>query len=149
MSRYLLDSSALWRMLRDPQLHDRWRHTVVDGDVRSCYPQRAEFLRSARNLKEYEAYRGMFDELYPDAAVPKTAASWIGGLQWRAAERGAHQALSAVDLQVCATAAHHDLVVLHDDTDFVTTAHCAVELRQRNVHDAPSDQAGQRAGASG
>jgi predicted nucleic acid-binding protein len=124
-------------MLRDPGLHARWRGTAVDGDVRSCYPQRSEFLRSARNLKEYEAYRGMFDDLYDDAAVPKSAGTWIGGLQWRAAERGAHQALSAVDLQVCATAAHHDLIVLHDDTDFVTAARCAVELRQRNVHEGP------------
>ena len=62
-------------------------------------------LRSAWNLKEYETYRGMFDELYADAGVPKSAASWIGGLQWRAAKRGAHEALSAVDLQICATAA--------------------------------------------
>jgi predicted nucleic acid-binding protein len=137
VNRYLLDSSALWRMLRDPRLHDRWRQRAVEGDIQSCYSQRAEFLRSARNLKEYEAYRGMFDELYADAAVPKSAGSWIGGLQWRAAEQGAHQGLSAVDLQICATAAHHGLVVLHDDADFVTAARCAVELRQRNVHEGP------------
>lgn len=137
MNRYLVDSSALWRMLRDQRLHEQWRQTAVDGDIRSCYPQRAEFLRSARNLKEYEAYRGMFDELYADAHVPKSAGSWIGGMQWRAAEHGAHQGLSAVDLQICATAAHHDLVVLHDDADFVTAARCAVELRQRNLHEGP------------
>jgi predicted nucleic acid-binding protein len=137
VNRYLLDSSALWRLLRDPLLHDRWRQTAVDGDIRSCDPQRAEFLRSARNLKEYEAYRGMFDELYADTPVPKSAGSWIGGLQWRAAEQGAHRALSAIDLQICATAAHHDLIVLHDDADFVTAARCAVELRQLNVHEGP------------
>jgi predicted nucleic acid-binding protein len=80
----------------------------------------------------------MFDELYADAAVPTSAGSWIGGLQWRAAEKGAHQGLSAVDLQICATASHHDLVVLHDEADFVTAAaHCAVELRQRNIHEGP------------
>jgi predicted nucleic acid-binding protein len=140
VNRYLLDSSALWRMLRDRRLHDRWRQPTIEGDVQSCYPQRAEFLRSARNLKEYEAYRGMFDELYADAQVPKTAASWIGEMQWRAAGQGAHRALSAVDLQICATAAHHGLVILHDDADFVAAARCAVELRQHNVHDGPLDQ---------
>jgi predicted nucleic acid-binding protein len=139
VNRYLLDSSALWRLLRDRRLYDRWRQTAVEGDIQSCYPQRAEFLRSARNFKEYEAYRGMFDELYADAAVPKSAGSWIGGMQGRAAEQGTHQALSAVDLQICATAAHHDLVVLHDDTDFVAAARCAVELRQQNVHEGPLD----------
>jgi predicted nucleic acid-binding protein len=139
VNRYLLDSSALWRMLRNRELHDRWRQAAVDGDILSCYPQRVEFLRSARNLKEYEAYRGMFDEIYADVAVPESAGAWIGGLQWRAAECGAHQALSAVDLQICATAGHHRLVVLHDDTDFVTAARCAVELRQRNVYEGPLD----------
>ncbi|MBE4738191.1 MULTISPECIES: PIN domain-containing protein [Streptomyces] len=137
MSGYLLDSSALWRLLRDRQLHEAWRPIVMDGDIRSCYPQRAEFLRSARGLKEYEAYSAMFAELYDDISVPKNAHHWIGGLQLRAAERGEHQALSAVDLQICATAAHHGLVVLHDDRDFVTAARLAVELRQLNVHQGP------------
>jgi predicted nucleic acid-binding protein len=137
VSGYLLDSSALWRLLRDRRLHDAWRPVVMDGDLRSCYPQRAEFLRSARDPKEYEAYHAMFEDLYADVSVPKNAPHWIGGLQLRAAERGEHQALSAVDLQICATAAHHGLVVLHDDWDFVTAARLAVELRQLNVHQGP------------
>lgn len=137
MNVYLLDSSALWRMLRDRSLHTAWQETVLEGDVRSCYPQRVEFLRSARDSKEYDMYSAMFAELYEDAPVPKSAAHWVGGLQARAAGHGAHQALSAVDLQVCATAAHHGLIVLHDDRDFVTAARYAVELQQHNVHDGP------------
>ncbi|UUN27622.1 PIN domain-containing protein [Streptomyces sp. FIT100] len=137
MSVYLLDSSALWRLLRDERLRSAWRETAMDGDIRSCYPQRAEFLKSARDLTEYEERSSMFDDLYEDASLPKGAAQWVGGLQRRAAERGAHQALSAVDLLVCATAAHHGLIVLHDDKDFVTAARFAVELQQHNVHDGP------------
>jgi len=135
--RYLLDSSALWRLLRDRDLHEAWRPVVTDGDVLSCYPQRAEFLRSARDLKEYQAFRDMFTDLYDEVAVPKTVSNWIGAFQLRAAEHGAHRSLSAVDLQLCATAAHHGLVVLHDDADFVTAARFAVELSQHNVHDGP------------
>lgn len=137
MNVYLLDSSALWCMLRDRSLHTAWQDTVLEGDVRSCYPQRVEFLRSARDAKEYEAYSAMFAELYDDVPVPKSAAHWVGGLQTRAAAHGAHQALSAVDLQICSTAAHHGLIVLHDDRDFVTAARFAVELQQHNVHDGP------------
>ncbi|NNH74034.1 PIN domain-containing protein [Nocardia uniformis] len=137
MIGYLLDSSALWRLLRDPKLHELWHQPTVDGELRSCYPQRVEFLRSARNLKEYADYRAMFDALHGDVSVPKSAGHWIAGLQWRAAEHGNHQSLSVVDLEVCATAAHHGLVVLHDDGDFVTAAKLATELRQRNVHDGP------------
>jgi predicted nucleic acid-binding protein len=50
---------------------------------------------------------------------------------------GAHQALSAVDPQICATAAHQGLIVLHDDRDRATAARFAVELQQHSVHDGP------------
>ncbi|WP_256103529.1 PIN domain-containing protein [Streptomyces sp. ODS05-4] len=137
MSRYLLDSSALWRVLRDKDTRDLWQSAAEDGDIRSCHPQRAEFLRSARNLAEYDAMSEMFSQLYEDAAVPKTAGQWIESLQRRLAKAGAHRALSAVDLLVCATAAHHGLVVVHDDNDFVTAARCAVDLQHRPVGSGP------------
>ncbi|WP_220040821.1 PIN domain-containing protein [Streptomyces sp. NTH33] len=137
--RYLLDSSALWRLLRNRNLHEAWRPVVADGYVLSCCPQRAEFLRSARDAKEYRAFSDMFADLYDDVPVPKSACLWIGALQQRAADQGAHRTLSVVDLQICATAAHHGLVVLHDDADFVTAARFAVELSQHNVHDGPRD----------
>lgn len=139
MIGYLIDSSALWRMLRDRVTVDLWRIQLTDGDVRSCYPQRTEFLRSARNLKEFSQLSGMFDTLYRDVSIPKSAGLWISGLQHRAAENGSHQGLSPVDLQICATAAFHGLTVVHDDADFVTAARLATELRQVNVHDGPED----------
>ncbi|MFC9994625.1 PIN domain-containing protein [Nocardia sp. NPDC127526] len=139
MIGYLLDSSALWRILRDRTVFELWHSPTAEGELRSCYPQRAEFMRSARNLKEYSDFCGMFDALYDDVSVPKSAGLWIAGLQYRAAESGSHRCLSAVDLQICATAAYHGLVVVHDDADFVTAARLATELRQRNVHDGPLD----------
>lgn len=81
----------------------------------------------------------MFDTLYRDATVPEGAGHWIGTVQHYAAERGSHRSLSAVDLQVCATAAHHGLVIVHDDSDFVTATRLAVELQQVNVHEGPPD----------
>jgi predicted nucleic acid-binding protein len=42
-----------------------------------------------------------------------------------------------VDLLICATAAQHDLVVLHDDTDFVTAARYLPDVRERSVRNAP------------
>lgn len=118
---------------------ERWLPVAEAGAFRSCYPQRGEFLRSARNLAEYSTYCRMYAELYPEVTVPKSAGQWISTLQYRAAERGQNQCLSAVDLQVCATAAHHGLVVVHDDSDFVTASRLSVELQQVNVHEGPSD----------
>ncbi|MEU6356968.1 hypothetical protein ABZ896_48015 [Streptomyces sp. NPDC047072] len=75
----------------------------------------------------HESWRPVVMDLRDDVSVPETAGQWISAFQERAAERGAHRSLSAVDLQICATA----------DTDFVTAARFAVELSRHNVHDGP------------
>jgi predicted nucleic acid-binding protein len=135
--RYLLDSSALWRILRDAGLRAAWAEVVSAGVIGSCHPQRVEFRRSARTIEEYEQMSGMFDELYPDAPVPKGAWRWIESAQYRLLRNGAHRALSAVDLLTCATATQHGLVVLHDDSDFVTAARYLPDVRQRPIRETP------------
>ena len=87
MIRYLLDSSALWRILRDASLRASWAEVISLGVVGSCHPQRVEFRRSARTLDEYEQMSEMFDALYPDAPVP------TGGWRW-ASERTSHSVWS-------------------------------------------------------
>jgi predicted nucleic acid-binding protein len=135
--RYLLDSSALWRILRDAVLRAAWAEVVSLGVIGSCQPQRVEFRRSARTIDEYEQMSGMFDALYPDAVVPKGAWRWIEAAQYRLLRHGAHRALSAVDLLICATAVHHDLAILHDDRDFAAAAQYLPDLRERSVRDTP------------
>jgi len=135
--RYLLGSSALWRILRDSALREAWADVVCEGAVGSCQAQRVEFRRSARTIDEYDQMSGMFDALYPDAPIPKGAWRWIEFAQYRLLRQGAHRALSAVDLLICATAAQHDLVVLHDDKDFATAARYLPDVRERTIYDAP------------
>ncbi len=130
-------SSALWRILRDAKLRASWADVVALGVIGSCHPQRVEFRRSARTIDEYEQMSEMFDALYPDALIPKSAWRWIESAQYRLLRHGAHRALSAVDLLICATAAHHDLVVLHDDSEFVTAGRYLPDLRERTIHDRP------------
>ncbi|NXY97956.1 PIN domain-containing protein [Streptomyces sp. BR123] len=134
MLRYLIDSTAVWRLQRDRVLNGAWAHEVDEGSVGSCRPQRTEFRRSARNLDEYEAMTDMFADLYPDVAVPKNAWQWIETAQYRLAQRGQHQSLSVVDWIVCATAAHHGLVILHDDKDFTAAAALLPDVQEHNVH---------------
>jgi predicted nucleic acid-binding protein len=138
VNRYVIDSSALWRILRDRKLGAAWSDVIPEGVVGSCQPQRIEFRRSARNTDEYEQMSEMFETIYPDAAVPKSAWRWIESAQYRLVRHGAHRSLSTVDLLICATAAHHDLVVLHDDNDFATAARCLPDLRERRVTDTPA-----------
>jgi predicted nucleic acid-binding protein len=46
--------------------------------------------------------------------------------------------MSVADLLVAATAAHHGLVVLHDDSDFAVAARHVTDLVERRIHDTPS-----------
>jgi predicted nucleic acid-binding protein len=135
--RYLADSSALWRLLRDPGVRAGWRDVISDHAVGSCQPQRIEFRRSARNLDEYEQMTAMFVDLYPDVPVPKTAWQWVESAQYRLLRAGAHRAPSCVDLLLCACAAIRGLVVLHDDKDFVVAAHHLPDLAERRVQTLP------------
>lgn len=137
MIRYLIDSSALWRVLRDAKLRDTWRDVISEGAVGSCAVQRTEFRRSARNFAEYEQFNDMFDVLYPLVPTPKGCWQWVESAQYRLLRTGTHRALSSVDLVVAAAAAHHGLVVLHDDNDFTAAARHLTDLRARRVQDLP------------
>lgn len=132
---YLLDTSGLVRLLRDAKLQGAWYDAIDAGAIASCYVQRAEFLYSARNGREYDEIAEMFTDLYPDAAVPKNAGRWISAVQHRMAKTGEHRSASAVDLVIAATAAHHGLAVLHDDADYRAIARHASDLIEHNVHD--------------
>ncbi|WP_030941959.1 PIN domain-containing protein [Streptomyces sp. NRRL S-646] len=138
MIRYLADSTAVWRLERDRKLSDLWAPEVDDGAIGSCAAQRTEFLQSARDLDEYDGMTDMFGHLYPDVLVPKGAWRWIESAQHRLAQRGQHKSLSAVDWLVCATAAHHGLVVLHDDNDFRAAARVLADVSERSVFAPPT-----------
>jgi predicted nucleic acid-binding protein len=135
--RFLIASSALWRILRDDELRSAWSDIITIGAIGSCAPQRAEFKRSARTTDEFEEMSAMFEDLYPDAAVPKAAWQWIDSAQYRLVRKASHRALSAVDLLICATAAHHDIVILHDDKDFAAASRHLPDVRERSIYQRP------------
>jgi predicted nucleic acid-binding protein len=142
VSHYLIDSSALWRILRDPAIRTAWTDIISDHAIGSCQPQRAEFRRSARNADEYDQMMTMFVDLYPDVPLPKNVWRWVESAQYRLLLAGAHRALSCVDLLICACAAIHGLVVLHDDSDFAVAARSLTDLRERQVSRTPEPATG-------
>ena len=132
---YLLDTSGLVRLLAEPDMQEAWYDAVDAEAIGSCYPQRTEFLCSAKNRSEYDEITEMFGDLYPDVSVPKNAGRWIASVQHHLAVAGEHRRASAVDLMIAATAAHHGLTVLHDDADYRTVARHAPDLREHNIRD--------------
>ena len=133
MIHFLVDSSAVWRFQRDPDLTEGWMQAVHSGAVGSCEPQRAEFRRSARNVDEFHHMNQMFDDVYPDVPVPKAVWRWIDSAQHRLSRVAAVRAFSVVDLLVCGTAASQGLVILHDDADYETAARHLPDVDARRV----------------
>jgi predicted nucleic acid-binding protein len=130
---FLVDSSAVWRLQRQPELTEAWNSSVLGGAVGSCEPQRAEFRRSARNADEFDQMNQAFRDIYPDVPVPKSVWGWIDSAQHRLAGAGAVRALSVVDLLICGTAAIRGLVVLHDDADYELAERHLPDVRTRRV----------------
>jgi predicted nucleic acid-binding protein len=130
---FLVDSSAVWRLQRQPELTEAWNSSLLSGAIGSCEPQRAEFRRSARNADEFDQMNQAFRDVYPDVPVPKSVWRWIDSAQHRLAGAGAVRAMSVVDLLVCGTAAAKDLVVLHDDADYELAARHLPDVKARRV----------------
>ena len=137
MIRYVIDSSALWRVLRDPTVNAGWQDILSDGVIGSCHPQRREFCRSARSVEDYERMQAMFDSLHPDVPLPKAVWRWVEAAQYRLARTGIHRALSTVDLLLCGAAVQHGLVLLHDDRDLHAAAGRLDGLSERRILDLP------------
>jgi predicted nucleic acid-binding protein len=132
---YLLDTSALVRLLRDPKLQEAWYDPIDAEAIGSCYPQRTEFLYSARSAVEYDEIAEMFSDLYPDVTVPKTAGRWVSSVQHQMSRAGHHRSASAIGLIIAATASYHGLTVLHDDADYRAVARHAPDLAEHSIHD--------------
>jgi predicted nucleic acid-binding protein len=130
---FLVDSSAVWRLQRQPELTEAWNSFLLSGAVGSCEPQRSEFRRSARNADEFDQMNQTFHDVYPDVPVPKSVWRWMDSAQHRLAGAGAVRALSVVDLLVCGTAAASGLVVLHDDADYELAERHLPDVRARRV----------------
>lgn len=130
---YLIDSSGLWRLWRDPKLQQRWGPAIEEGRIHTCSPQRIELCRSARNLIEFEAMSADLTSFYPDAPVPTGVWRWVDAAQRSLARAGTVRAFSLVGLLICGVAAQHELTVLHDDHDFERAARHLTDVRQQRI----------------
>jgi hypothetical protein len=90
--RYLADSSALWRLLRDSEVRAGWADVISDHAIGSCQPQ-----RPVSSLGQPRQYEQMTDVRRPmsDVPVPKTAWQWVESAQYRLLRAG-HIELSRV-----------------------------------------------------
>ncbi|MFD4142984.1 PIN domain nuclease [Streptomyces sp. NPDC058572] len=132
---FLIDTSALWELLRQPEVRLAWTPVVESGLVRICEPTRAEFLYSATSPAHRDDLEGRLSEMFPLAGVPRGAWSWVDTAQYKLTQKSQHRSAGPLDLLLCATAVHHGLVVLHRDSDFATVARVVSDVEQRDIRD--------------
>ena len=129
--KYLIDTSALVRILRR-QVDQSWHEQVTHGMVAICDPVLTEALAIAR-ATEYERVRADLLEAYPWVPVPDRAWDTVHSVQARLAAKSQHNGLSVADHLIVATALHHHLTILHEDTDFGTAAAIVSDIQEQRI----------------
>ena len=111
---HLLDKSAWAQAPKHSEAAHRIASLIRRGDLALCTMTALEILYSSRNAAEYERDYSRLTKLpWLDLSDPRAAVQ----LQRQLAERGQHRT-SIPDVVIAATAAEHDLVVLHYDSDY-------------------------------
>jgi predicted nucleic acid-binding protein len=117
-ARFLIDTSALVRLLRDDEVRSRWQPQIVAGVMAVCPITELEFLYSARSRSERKE----------SLELLKVAFAWVTGpdrvfvrateVQGAMTDRGTHRSAGAMDLMLAATAELSGLTLVHYDHDF-------------------------------
>lgn len=118
---YLLDKSAWVQSQYSKEAVTRLADLIRRGELALCTITALEILYSARNASEYDRdHRRLKALAWVDLPQPADAVE----LQRRLAHRGWHRT-PIPDVMIAATAAAHDLTILHYDSDFERLAEVA------------------------
>lgn len=84
--------------------------------IATCLPVILEVQYSARNKHDFERERNYF-ESFELLDITREVCECAVEIQWRLAKRGQHR-MPTPDVMIAATAAVHDVPILHYDHDF-------------------------------
>ncbi len=115
---YLVDTSALVRLLRRGPEALSWNQQVEQGLVGICAVTELEFLHTARSYADRKKILALIGETYPWVPMPDDVYQRAAQVQDLLTQHGQHRSAGPVDLLVAATAELNGLTVLHYDGDF-------------------------------
>jgi len=118
LARYLVDTSALVRLLRTDQVRARWEQQITAGLVAVCPVVELELLYTARSKADRDELLELLRTAFGWVAMPERVFDRASDIQAALTARGAHRSAGAVDLLIAASAELHGLVLLHYDRDF-------------------------------
>jgi predicted nucleic acid-binding protein len=117
-TRFLVDTSALVRLLRDSHVRSRWQPQITSGVMGVCPITELEFLHSARSKNEREEWLELLNSAFAWVAVPDRVFARAAEVQAAMTARGTHRSAGAIDLLLAATAELSGLTLVHYDHDF-------------------------------
>jgi predicted nucleic acid-binding protein len=117
-ARFLLDTSALVRLLRDPAVRSRWEQQIEAGLVAMCPLVELEVLYAARSAKHRAELQALLATAFVWVSMPDRVFTRAAEVQEILTQQGQHRSAGAVDLLVAATAELTSLTLVHYDRDF-------------------------------
>jgi predicted nucleic acid-binding protein len=115
---YLIDTSALVRLLRPGSAALGWDQQIEQGLIGVCPVTELELLYTARSRADRKKILALLNETYPWVAVPDDVYRRAAQVQDLLTQQGRHRSAGPIDLLVAATAELTGLTVLHYDGDF-------------------------------
>ncbi|MBN1170688.1 MAG: PIN domain nuclease [Micromonosporaceae bacterium] len=116
--RFLLDTSALARILRSPAARERWESQITAGLVAVCPIIELEVLYTARSKADREEILDLLNAAFAWVPMPERVFARAAEVQAALTAQGTHRSASAVDLLVAAAAELQSLTLVHYDHDF-------------------------------
>ncbi|WP_045743369.1 PIN domain nuclease [Actinoplanes rectilineatus] len=122
MIRYLIDTSAFFRLLRNPELQERWRGPIESGSMAICPLTELEIYHSAQTPEQRARWKEVLEESYCWVVITDRVFDRAPEIQEGLFNIGAHRSAGPVDLVVAAVAEDHRMTLLHYDNDFTQVA---------------------------
>jgi predicted nucleic acid-binding protein len=117
-AQFLVDTSALVRLLRKGEVRSRWQPQITAGVIGLCPITELELLYSARSKAEREEWLELLNAAFTWVGVPDRVYVRAAEVQAAMTARGTHRSAGAVDLLLAATAELNGLTLVHYDHDF-------------------------------
>jgi predicted nucleic acid-binding protein len=117
-AQFLIDTSALGRILRDEAIRARWEQQITAGTIAVCPIVELEVLYTARSKADRDELVELLRTAFAWVVMPDRTFDRAAQVQAALTDVGAHRSAGAVDLLIAATADLHGLTLLHYDHDF-------------------------------
>nr|WP_281390598.1 PIN domain nuclease [Sphaerisporangium rubeum] len=118
----MIDTSALWRMIRNQDIRHKWHDETKARLINICPVIEMEMFFSVQSPGQRREWRDLFHEMFGWVFVPDRVFERALNVQSLLVGKGLHRCASPVDLLVAATAELSGLTILHYDQDYETIA---------------------------